>query len=504
MTTPNALATQLQSMVLTPNEILEVDDMQATHVLTYRSPAVELLPPGIKPFFAQPANIRKRQYPTETGCQTNVMDTTFFTVFTVGREVHPFDAVEVAYGDYEKLIKAIDALKLRSGESKLSAVVYNSLPETATFIRLKYRFRLTTDVAATGKATYQDFELDEDQWGCLAAFEDEEEWIEVLLDLVRKGSERAVLETRKVLYEAYGEAFTNAVEFGWAYEWLLRRPRTIETLFRNHFLPACADQSLVFDKPGDAIINAKLECGHHVEVRKIWITSIAGRDCLMQKCPRCSRRIMTTHDEKQLQLGEEWDELQQYRRETESWQELDALPPSDAQVLVSYKFLIDALWAALESFDMPETVCPPSMCPINFIETQAIKEIFLEAFCDNGIAMSYEWMSNATVLCGELTLMADEAVSQERLTNLTPGLEAFVNAWMLRAINLLIHRPCIRKGRRHQGVHKHEHTWYFNRNSCADQEGSEDEDDEMVADMMDEVQGKLGEATMEDDVLRDT
>ena len=501
MTTPHALAAQLQSMNIASNERpTHAEGVQATHVLTFRSPAVELLPPGTKPFFAQPTNMRSRQYPTETGSQRNVIDTTFFAVFSVGDEEHPFDAVEGAYGDYKRLIRAINNLKLRSGNSKLSAVVYDSIHENATFVKLKYRFRLET-----GDTSPQDFELDEDQWDCLGAFEDEQEWIEVLFDLVRQGSERAVLETRKVLYEAYGEKFTNGVELGWSYQWLLKRPRTIEALFRAHFFPAYYDVSLVFDKPGDAKIDAKLECGHYVEVRKIWIASIQGQDCLMQKCPHCGRRIMTTPDEKQLQLGEEWDGLEQYRKETESWQELGALPPFDSPKLFDCKSLLNALWVALESFDMPETVCPTSMCPSNFAETQSIKEALLETFCSDGVALPLAWTSKPADLCGELTVMAHEAVSRENLTNRTPGLEAFVNAWMLRAVNLLTHRPCTGRGKRHLGIHKHKHVWCFNSNMSADQQDeAENEDGETdVEEMMDELQGQMEEATMEDDFSTD-
>jgi hypothetical protein len=495
MATPNDLAAQLGNMRLHTEE----QSIQQTHVLNFKFPAVELLDSGSEPFFTKPSDIGHRLPPSTTSCQSKSIGTKFFTIFFIGQEDHPFDVTDVAYGDYKRLVIAIDDLKLRPGESSLGIVCYNATSHLQSLVQLRYRFRLTTSV--DGNARYEDFELDEDQFGCLHDFVDEQDWIEILFGLVNMESERAFLEFISTVTEAYGDNFASTVDVQWGYQWLNCRPRTVEEIFKSRFQIPTYKEFVAFDEPGDITVRASLPCGHDIMLRKIWLESISGKACLMQECLYCRRRIMGSAVQDELERGEVWNEMMQYKEEVKSWLELEALPPMAQVTVFSSVTLIDAIMVALESFDMPEYVCPDAMCPISFMETEYIKNVFREAYGDKTKPVPF--VCSAEDLCGDLTQIASEAVAKEGITNLTPGLEAFVNGWVLRAVNLLAHRPCARKGRRHRGVHKHETSWHFNDKMLPHGDEQDEEEQEKAEDLLDEMYEKLKEASVEERVEYD-
>ena len=96
-------------------------------------------------------------------------------------------------------------------------------------------------------------------------------------------------------------------------------------------------------EPGDTTINARLPCGQDVHVRKVWIESIVGEDCRMQKCPYCRQRIMQKEDEKDLERGKLFDQDTQYRDELDSWLKLESLQPMSRHQLFNSATLMNAL-----------------------------------------------------------------------------------------------------------------------------------------------------------------
>lgn len=494
MTTPYQLAAQLGNLQL------RVEDQKTipSHILNFKYPAVELLPTGVSPTFEEPVDISKRQPPSEFGCQVKTLGTKFFTFIEVDPKGEQYDIVNVAFGDYKRLVKAVDDLKLFPGESSLGIVVYNSAPYLQRVTVLSYRFRLTTN-RPDNSSSHQDFELSKDQFSCLYAFVEEKVWIDVLFDLVRLESERAFLEFQKVITEEYGNEFRVNVTSRWAWSWMGFPPRDLEQIFYSRLLPASGDDHLAWNSDRDAMVRAILPCGDEIDVQRSWVESFKGEACWHQKCRTCGCRIMgpSKMHQEELERNRMFHLIRQNREEAESWLALEALPPMEQVELFNSATLFDALEIALESFRMAEPVCHPALCPLNWDETEIIQRAFEDSYGDKSKAVLFH--CSAEGLCGELTVLAGEAVAEEGFTNLTPGLEAFVNAWMLRTINLLSHRVCKKKGKEHAGLHQHQNQWSNNRLHASSHETTgADEGFNHFEDMMADVQRNFDFATMKD------
>ena len=146
---------------------------------------------------------------------------------------------------------------------------------------------------------------------------------------------------------------------------------------------------------------------------------------------------------------------------------------------------------------MPEAVSPWSLNPINFDETDVIVKAFRDSFGDCMSSVAIE--ISPEVLCGDLNECASKAVAKEGSSNLTLGLDAFVNAWILRAVNLLCHRSCTRKGMEHKGLHTHGNDWMSSCNvGSTNQTSDGDEEHNEIEDMLGEAQRRIQEAKMED------
>ena len=269
-------------------------------------------------------------------------------------------------------METIGGLKFQGGTSQLQMVTFDIAGEDAVYPVLLHRFRLLTE----GQNPV-DFEFNDDQWHLVTTFADDEDWIHALNDLVTRGSERAVFEVRDRLLKAYSPDAVRYEESQWLNTWRRQRPRSVEELFLARFQPMNQQDTEALHADGDRMLNLRLPCGHGTFVRRIHIVALSGKSCLKQQCLQCGRRIMQREDREQLKVRQEWDAVESHRTTYQHWRQLERQVPKSS---LEYRFdsgsLLRALNASLKSFNMPRSVCPPSLCPTTFQETKLVQVAF--------------------------------------------------------------------------------------------------------------------------------
>lgn len=131
-----------------------------------------------------------------------------------------------------------------------------------------------------------------------------------------------------------------------------------------------------------------------------------------------------------------------------------------------YKFdsrvILEALDLALKSFAAPLLVSPACLVPTNayFTEITTIMQHWASVY---GRA-PFEVMVVPTTLRFKLYSLAMETKTGHgtvwTITTL-PGFHGFLNAWLIRAVNFLIHRRCGERDYEHEGVHEHDDGWCY-------------------------------------------
>lgn len=505
MATPDYLAAKLQHMDIATDHKPATTPQQ--HVLNFRFPVNELLPQGVEPLNDEPKHIRKREVPTNESCQKGIVGTNFFTVFKKGEDIHPLENASSSTDTKQNLMNAVESLKHTAGESCLQIATYHSKDEKDQPYfasngeeidnRLRVRFRLITKTCAD-EPTHQDFEINQRQWNNLIRYAQETPWIATVEDLVLQASERAVHEVHKTRLEQCDPGRLSKLELEWMWWWYrdpLQTPE--EILLKSLYLSDEGKEAL--EKPGDAMLCPWYQCGHSTEIRKIELLSLPEDGIFQLQCSRCDQPVIGPHGLAEYQRKLDNDDLLEYRKRTDAWLELDRLPVLETVQVFNSLALCNALDVVLDSFRMPRAVCLRQLCGPNFEETAAIQGAFYDSIGDR--TAPTEWKATAADLIGELESLASETVSALELANLTPGLGEFVSAWIRRAVKLLTHQKCSSNNNSHVGVHFHKKksAFYFNERMEPDSDGygEDQESEEDVEDMIDELEQKMEETTME-------
>ena len=173
------------------------DDRQF-HLLSFKYPVVQLMPFEPFAYLHLPANMETRLPPDKESCQVNTIGTRFFTTLEINAPKAHSEPTTYDDDNVGRLMKAVDDLKTRPGSSCLRVVCFGA-NDFVPFWDLVYRFELKTEGDLSAPII---FNVNEAQWERLAIMKEEETWIDVLRDLVTRGSERAFFEVQSTLREA--------------------------------------------------------------------------------------------------------------------------------------------------------------------------------------------------------------------------------------------------------------------------------------------------------------
>lgn len=477
MSTPSDLAdrlrnTHLISTMLTASDVAdrlrtthlasvtgEADRASRSHNLTFEFPAVDLLPvPGSTPYFERPANIEQRRRPQETSLH-DAVGTEFFAV--LGADDAGIAAPTSTYDGCKRLMDAVHSRYGQDGSSRLRMVSYTEGEHGEHYPIPLHRLQLQAYSRNSNvPIIVYEGELDDDEWGRMTMYVENYEWINVLQNLVSRGSERAWFEVRHRLARVHDDDLTASVEEArWEDEWATDPPQSVEELFATQLEPVTAQDERNLSLLGDGIVHVELPCGHRIHVRKIEISALTAEACLNQTCPVCGRRIMQVVDDDELTFRREFDRADAYRATDYTWQDLDKKIRKSARSLeVHTETLLQALRASLDSFAAPRSVCPASLCPTNSLETVLVMETFRNSY--GGLDITTTMSPSDLLECFHGLAVGTKTGKGEHESLATavtpPGWPGFLELWLTRAVNFLVERRCWDGSSfLHEGLHEH-------------------------------------------------
>ncbi|KAK3696419.1 hypothetical protein LTR37_017990 [Vermiconidia calcicola] len=486
MTTPIELADRLSNISLSADQ---QDSSTAvhprTHILSFKYPDADLLPDdSMTPHLEPPAKLEQRHLPDKNSCNAKTVGTRFFAVLDVLEQ--PAYLGTASYGISRQLAEAVDRLKSRTGHSWLHMVSFQMSNGVV------HRLRLLTSISKTARylLSGQDFELPDEDWRRLVSGVNRPQWLDVLDNLVTRSSDRAFFAMR---LSSYME------EAQWESLWHNRPPRCAEELFFERLQPVTTEDAAGLRTGGDKPLHLTLPCGHDVYIRKIQILALTSEACLVQECSTCGQRILQPEDDVELDLRAEYDSAESYKQRNQTWLELDELDYDRGKPLkLGTNAIVQALEAALESCDMPTTLCPPSLNPVNYPETQQAFSEFKRHYAGT----SYPITTSAVELYrGLSSLVSGDGAGEDYHKIIITGrgpldFPEFRRLWLSRAVNFLFDRRCRRKSADHEGLHEHSDGQYYQLESIGSDDGdlAESDEEEQYEQKLHEVEMMMDEA----------
>ena len=494
MSSATDLADRLSKIELSPTSSgnAKVSKERDGHFLSFEFPAMELLPSGFAPRIERPANIEQRNRPNRDTLAVSSC-TDFFTVlkeYSASVFLTRFDNDNCG-----KLLRAVDLLRKHAGRSTLYMVSFSMLNNAAFYNSLIYRLQLETFSKNENAPKHvQEFALDEEEYGRLTAYANEEEWISVLYNLVTRASDRAYFEVRDRLQEVLGDDFVAYDDLLWESVWHTRPARCAEELFVACLKPISAEDERNLRSQGDAKFNLRLPCGHRVYIRKIEIAALTTDGCLTQQCPVCHERILQDNQNEELVLRRNWEEAAGYRHGNAVWIELDQLIlTSSAERKFDTEDLLDTLRASLVSLTEPRMICPRSLSPANFDNTKSVMERFERTYGGSMLTILISPFDLLESLYGlamgaQIGRREGEIVAK---TVMLPGWLEFLAKWLTRSVNFLTERRCSDRDCRLAGVHEHDGRLYY-------RDGNVLDDEEDPEEGMSDLRRKMEDVNMSD------
>ncbi|KAK3724188.1 hypothetical protein LTR37_001313 [Vermiconidia calcicola] len=440
MATPIELADRLNNISLSADQQGSSTAVHSrTHILSFKYPDADLLPDdSMTPYLEPPAKLEQRHLPEQDSCNAKTVGIRFFAVLKVSEQ--PAHLGTASYGISRQLVEAVDRLRSRTVHSWLHM-----------------------------------------EWRRLVSGVNRPQWLDVLDNLVTRSSDRAFFAVRKNFLTTHPDETINMEEAQWESLWHSRPPRCAEELFFERLQPVTTEDAAGLRTGGDKPLHLTLPCGHDVYIRKIQILALTSEACLVQECSTCGQRILQPEDDFELDLRAEYDSAESYKQRNQTWLELDELDYSRQKPLkVSTVAISQALEAALESCDMPTTLCPPSLNPVIYPETQ---QAFSESKRNYG-GTPYSITTSALELYRGLSNLASDDGAGEISSKIIakgPGpldFCEFRKLWLTRAVNFLSHRRCRRKSADHEGVHEHLDGLYYRIEWIGSDDGELDDSDE--------------------------
>lgn len=419
------------------------------HTLCFRYPAFELLPPGKQPFLEMPKGVPDREEPEITPMGLSAEDLDFFIRFPseYGAPLNGATSKReqaILKGPLAlNLSAAIDSLSSFAGISDLYFVSY--VEDWDVITRFELRSTFYTNFGKLDDQA-QEFELGSaDVAKLIRTMSKDDEWVRMLDDLIHVKSDRAYLCRRREIFD-WDEQWLEANEENWPTSWDINDLDSAKQLFANRLISVyqMPEGTIGREKLGklaefkDEAHYVQLPCGHRSMMPENYVHDLSGLDALDAVCDECERRVLQKGDIER--LGYYYDRVRRYNWEdrVSDWVPKCKKVRNDASVVeISSAALSDSLLKALNTFDIPSSINPPSLCPSSYPESHALltkltdtlkQHASLPAMTPRSLLSNLEnlaWRLTQEMV-GDATLMA---------VILPPGFDDFVTRWMTRAVN---------------------------------------------------------------------
>ena len=419
------------------------------HTLRLYYPAPELLSPGKQPIVETPRGVPDREEPELGLLGLSADDLDFFVRFPTAHGI----TTDGSLGKREhatltgpqplNLPACIDRLSTFAGVSELSFVSYVDDWDVITTFHLK-----TTFYTNFGKLDdkVQIFELaSADVAKLIRTLSGQEEWVRQVDDLIHAKSDRSYMSRYRELAN-WDEDWTLDNEESWLVKWDTNplagsRERFAKRIVAIYQAP---DGTIMreglpdLDEFKDEGFYAELPCGHRTWMAENYIHDLRPRDVLTAICDDCEKPILRKKDKQR--LGYFWDRLRRFDWEdrTIDWLRKCKKVRNDSNLVeVSSGTLSASLLKALDTFKLPESINPKSLCPTTYPESQALLNKLVDKLKANPSIPAMTPKALFTNLEKLAWQLIEEMVGDATLLGvvLPPGFEDFVHRWMTRAVN---------------------------------------------------------------------
>lgn len=482
MTNPADLISRLNNIKLSvaPQETETASNPQDGHVLSLEFPAVDLLPENVHPHIERPANLEHRRQPDPNSLQPD-LGSEFFAVLKP--QTRRTASLASTHHGCNAVIGAIESLKDIRGSSVLRVVTFKN---NADLESLGYRFELRTNLRRPfgDTSSSQQIELNQEASSSLLSYADNEPWIYLLRDLMTRASELAFFEVRARLLNAYPDAALE--EYQWESAWYSEPPRCAEQLFWDHLDPASAEDKNAMYAMGDRSFQAEIPCGRLIHVRKVDVVKMTREACLAARCQTCSERVIQRSDQKELLLHEECWRVEEFRARNVVWRKLDKefwLSVTDVYAFDS-RTIVEVLDLALNSFNGPRLICPPSLAPVNLYspETTMIMQHFGGVYGQRNVEIHISPSDLFESLYG-LAMSTETGFGIIAKVRMPPDWDQFLIRWLIRAVTFLIERRCTNNEDGHESLHEHSDGLYYHADAIDEEVSDEAEHERHMRDV---------------------
>ncbi|KAK5725294.1 hypothetical protein LTR17_013057 [Elasticomyces elasticus] len=164
----------------------------------------------------------------------------------------------------------------------------------------------------------------------------------------------------------------------------------------------------------------------------------------------------------------EMQQAREFATNNATWLAMDATVPAKQSVKTVHSMTVHySLFAALESLNAPDIICPDTLAYDSHEHTQLVLKNLegyyaLETSCLAVTARGLlDELRRDALWC---TLDANNGISLNHIKT-APGWNEFLGRWLTRTVNFVMQRHCFDSGSEHAGVHKHNDTTWYNPSS---------------------------------------
>ncbi|KXS99523.1 hypothetical protein AC578_4247 [Pseudocercospora eumusae] len=349
------------------------------HELYLEFPALDLLPNDMNSYLEDPANIQYREQPASKAFDMNDPDALVYATY-----LETFGDISSAkipefhvYGQSASaLVDSIERLASAPGISKLKVVAGRKNGH------IVYLARLSTNwiTAAHEYSELRDFVLGGSSWISILEQRDGESWADLLLDLLRRSSDRAYFHVRRQL-RAYNASLAIAEDARLAMRW-----NTATLSSPNQLLV----DSLQWLGGRSHESSAVFPCGHKSHANAFYLLHHATElEAAELTCTTCGHYALTDLQYHRVMMW--WDrcERAKFFLDAECWAGLETtmLDPQN-RFQVTYDELTTSVDEVLSTLETPESIDPFGLCPTTYRETATVQMHFYEILRDDSGSFS--------------------------------------------------------------------------------------------------------------------
>ncbi|KAF7192284.1 hypothetical protein HII31_06316 [Pseudocercospora fuligena] len=386
-------------------------------------------------YLEDPANIQYREQPATKAFDMNDPDALVYaTRLETFGDMSSANIPEYhVYGQSASaLVDSIERLASAPGISKLRLVAGRKKGHTV------YLARLTTKwiTAAHEDGEVRDFVLGDSSWISILEQRDGDSWAELLLDLVRRSSDRAYFHVLRQL-RAHNASLAIAEDGRLAMQW-----NTATLSSPNQLLV----DSLPWLSGSSHESSAIFPCGHKSHANAFYLLHHATEvEAAELACTTCGHYALTDSQYHRVKMW--WDrcERAKFFLDTKCWAGLEnsILDPQN-RFQVTYDELTTTIEEVLSTLETPESIDPFGLCPTTYEETATVQLHFYNMTRDEtgsfGVSLEDGPPTFFTSAINSLRCACYLELEDDLDAVLPVGYLCFLRRWMERVFVLLATR----------------------------------------------------------------